>query len=36
MWHDKVSNTNLKRRGVKWNTQSKKLIAARQKSWEEK
>jgi len=34
-WKEKVSTTNLKRRGVKWNTQSKELIDARKKSWKE-
>lgn len=28
LWHDKVKATNLERRGVEWNTQSKKLIEA--------
>lgn len=32
-WHQKVKDTNFKRRGVEWNTQSKELIQARKNSW---
>lgn len=34
LWREKVKATNLDRRGVEWNTQTQKLIEARQESWQ--
>lgn len=34
-WKEKVKETNLRTKGVEWNTQSNELIEARRKSWKE-
>lgn len=36
MWKEKVRSTNIERRGVEWNTQSKDFIEARDAAWESK
>jgi hypothetical protein len=33
-WKEKVRSTNIERRGVEWNTQSKEFIKARDAAWE--